>query len=154
MKESTNIVQVKRYANRKLYNTSSKSYITLDEIAGRIRSGEIVEVIDNETGKEITNQVLTQVIFEEGKKGITPIPSEVLHDLIRWGNQVIDQGVEQVVQGVDKLVQESISKWFPISNKNEMEQLEQKVAFLETLIEQLTTELQNTITNPTVEKIS
>lgn len=133
---------VKRYPNRKLYNTETKSYITLEDIAQAIRSGQDVEIIDNETGNEITHQILNQVIFEEGKKGFSPIPTQVLHEMIRWGNRVIDQGVEQVVQGVDKLVQDSIAKWLPVSHKSELEQLEQKVATLESLIEQLTTELE------------
>ena len=133
---------IKRYPNRKLYDTSVKVYITLDDIATLIKAQVEVEIVDNESGKDITHQVLTQIIFEEGKKGFSPIPSEVLHDMIRWGDRVLNQGVDQVVQGVDKLVQESINKWLPVSNKQEIEELENKVGLLEQLIEQLTTELE------------
>lgn len=134
---------IKRYPNRKLYDTLSKKYISLDDIAARIRLNEQVEIIDNETGAEITNQILTQIILEEGKKGNSPIPAEVLHDMIRWGNSVLERGVEQVKKGIDRLVQESLNKWIPKTNKKEIEQLEQKVEKLERLIEQLTTELEN-----------
>lgn len=134
---------IKRYPNRKLYDTLSKKYISLDDIAAWIRLNEQVEIIDNETGAELTNQILTQIIFEEGKKGNSPIPAEVLHDMIRWGNSVLDRGVEQVKKGVDRLVQESLNKWIPKTNKEEIEQLEQKVETLEHLIEQLTNELEN-----------
>ncbi len=134
---------IKRYPNRKLYDTLTKKYISLDDVAALIRLNEQVEIVDNESGAELTNQILTQIIFEEGKKGNSPIPAEVLHDMIRWGNSVLDRGVEQVKKGVDRLVQESLNKWIPKTNKEEIELLEQKVETLEHLIEQLTTELEN-----------
>lgn len=134
---------IKRYPNRKLYDTETKAYISLNDVADFIRQEFAVEVVDNETGKDLTNQVLTQVIFEEGKKGNSTIPSDVLHDMIRWGGRVIDQGVEQVVIGVDRLVQDSLSKWISPTKKEEIEQLQAKVNYLEELIEQLTNHIDN-----------
>ncbi|TNE71254.1 hypothetical protein EP331_09765 [bacterium] len=134
---------IKRYPNRKLYDTLTKKYVSLDDVAFLIRNNEQVQVMDNESGLEITNQILTQIIFEEGKKGNSAIPAEVLHDMIRWGNTVIDRGVDQVMKGVDKLVQDSLSKWIPRSNKEEIAQLEQKVQTLEHLIEQLSVDVEN-----------
>jgi len=133
---------IKRYANRKLYDTETKSYVSLDDVAEYIRQESAVEIIDNETGKDLTNQVLAQIIFEEGKKGNNTIPSDVLHEIIRWGSKVIDQGVDQVVQGVDRLVQDSLSRWISPSKHNEIEELEAKVKALETMIEELSEQIE------------
>jgi polyhydroxyalkanoate synthesis repressor PhaR len=134
---------IKRYSNRKLYDTETKSYISLNDIAEFIREELAVEILDNETGKDLTNQVLTQIIFEEGKKGNSTIPSDVLHEMIRWGGRVIDQGVEQVVNGVDRLVHDSLRKWISPAKSAEIEQLQQKVSYLESLIENLTQDIEN-----------
>lgn len=134
---------IKRYANRKLYDTATKSYVTLDDVAEYIRQESAVEIIDNETGKDLTNQVLAQIIFEEGKKGNNTIPSDVLHEMIRWGSTVIDQGVDQVVKGVDRLVQDSLSRWISPSKQQEIEELEVKVKALETMIEELSEQFEN-----------
>jgi polyhydroxyalkanoate synthesis repressor PhaR len=139
---------IKRYPNRKLYDTETKAYISLNDVADFIRQEFAIEVLDTETGKDLTNQVLTQVIFEEGKKGNSTIPSDVLHEMIRWGGRVIDQGVEQVVNGVDRLVQDSLSKWISPTKREEIEQLQAKVTYLEQLIEQLTEHIENQQTNP------
>jgi polyhydroxyalkanoate synthesis repressor PhaR len=134
---------IKRYENRKLYDTESKKYVTLPRLAEFIRDGEEIEVLDNVSGVDLTNQVLTQLIFEEGKKGKTPIPSEVLHDMIRLGGEVIDSGVDQMVKGVDRLVKDSIQKFLPVGNAQEIQQLEQKVSQLEDVIETLLNKLEN-----------
>lgn len=58
---------IKRYANRKLYDTSERHYITLKEVAGTVRKGEDVLVVDHVTNKDLTTQTLAQAIFEEEK---------------------------------------------------------------------------------------
>ena len=60
---------VKRYANRKLYDTERSCYVTLDDIAVMIRSGEEVTVVDNKSGEDLTSVTLAQIIFETEKKG-------------------------------------------------------------------------------------
>ena len=74
---------IKRYPNRKLYNTQTKKYITLDGIAELIRQGDEIQVIDNENGDDITALTLTQVIYEQEKKQSGFFPHTVLTDLIR-----------------------------------------------------------------------
>ena len=59
---------IKRYPNRKLYNTDTKTYITLDAIAALIRKGQSVQVVDNATGDDLTALTLSQIIFEQEKK--------------------------------------------------------------------------------------
>jgi polyhydroxyalkanoate synthesis repressor PhaR len=76
---------IKRYSNRKLYDTDAKQYITLDRIAELIRKGEEVHVIDNATGDDLTTITLTQIIFELEKKQSGFLPRSLLNDLIQAG---------------------------------------------------------------------
>ena len=75
-------VTIKKYANRRLYDTESSSYITLDKLAGMIRDGRDFEVVDAKTGDDITHQVLTQIIVEEEARGSTMLPVNFLRQLI------------------------------------------------------------------------
>lgn len=76
---------IKRYPNRKLYDTEAKQYITLDSIAELIRQGEDVQVVDNVTGEDLTAVTLTQIIFEQEKKRGSFLPRPVLASLIKTG---------------------------------------------------------------------
>lgn len=78
-------VLIKRYPNRKLYNTEAKRYITLDSIADLIRDGYDVEVRDHETGEDLTGVTLSQIIFEHEKKDGAYLPNLLLANLIRAG---------------------------------------------------------------------
>ena len=76
------IVIVKKYANRRLYNTETSSYITLDHLAGMIRAGRDFKVVDAKTDEDITHNVLTQIIMEEESRGETMLPVNFLRQLI------------------------------------------------------------------------
>ena len=128
---------IKRYENRKLYDTENRKYISLEEIAKLIREGTDVKVIDNVTNSDITNQTLTQVILEEGKKGRNPLSREMLHDVIRWSNNMIDDSIKQVREGLDHLMPESLSKIFNNKPNPEMSELKQRIASLEDAIKNL-----------------
>ena len=79
---------IKRYANRKLYDTESSSYVTLHEIAGFVREGEDVQIIDNNSKEDITNVTLAQIIYEEEKKGGSePRRGNSLKHFIQEGRQ-------------------------------------------------------------------
>jgi polyhydroxyalkanoate synthesis repressor PhaR len=80
---------IKRYANRKLYDTDAKKYITLDGIADLIRRGKEVRVVDHETGADITPQIQAQIIFEEEKRLRGGLPGAVLTGLIRTGSDTL-----------------------------------------------------------------
>ena len=95
---------IKRYESRKLYDTEESRYVSLDEIATWIRQGQEVRVQDNATNNDVTSQTLTQIILDEGRKGTSFIPSELLHDLVRLGERAVSTGMEQVQNGVDKLI--------------------------------------------------
>jgi polyhydroxyalkanoate synthesis repressor PhaR len=74
---------VKKYANRRLYNTAKSSYVTLDHLAQMVRDGQDFVVNDAKTGEDITRGVLAQIIFEEEAKGQTMLPANFLRQLIR-----------------------------------------------------------------------
>lgn len=77
-------VIIKKYANRRLYNTSTSSYVTLDHLADMVRAGTDFVVQDAKTGDEITRSVLTQIIFEEESKGVNLLPIRFLRQLIKF----------------------------------------------------------------------
>ena len=95
---------IKRYESRKLYDTEESRYVSLDEIAAWVRTGQEVRVVDNATNNDVTSQTLTQIILDEGRKGTSFIPSELLHDLVRFGERAVSTGMEQVQHGVDRLI--------------------------------------------------
>ncbi len=77
-------VVIKKYANRRLYHTGTSSYVTLEDLAELVRTGEDFVVYDAKTGEEITRSVLAQIIFEEeNKEGQNLLPISVLRQLIR-----------------------------------------------------------------------
>lgn len=77
---------IKRYQNRKLYDTHESSYVTLDEIAKMIKNGEDLRVIDNKTKNDITAATLTQLLYESEKKSKTQPSVELLKEIIRHGD--------------------------------------------------------------------
>ena len=77
---------IKRYQNRKLYDTHESSYVTLDEIAKMIKSGEDLRVIDNKTKNDITASTLTQLLYESEKKAKTQPSVDLLKEIIRHGD--------------------------------------------------------------------
>lgn len=107
---------VKRYANRKLYDTTTSRYVALDDIAALIRSGEEVEVTDNETGADLTAVTLAQIILEEERrrKSISALP--LLRELVRYGGDAlagVNRGIEalgEIRELAEKRVSELVSE--------------------------------------------
>jgi polyhydroxyalkanoate synthesis repressor PhaR len=81
--EDTKPLLIKRYASRRLYNTETSDYVTLDDIAGFIRSGREVQIIDLKSGDDLTRQYLLQIIAEHESRGENVLPVNVLNDLVR-----------------------------------------------------------------------
>ncbi|MBI1391256.1 MAG: polyhydroxyalkanoate synthesis repressor PhaR [Alphaproteobacteria bacterium] len=75
---------IKKYANRRLYNTGTSSYVTLDYLSEMVKNGEEFVVFDAKTGDDITRSVLTQIIFEEENKGQNLLPIQFLRKLIQY----------------------------------------------------------------------
>jgi polyhydroxyalkanoate synthesis repressor PhaR len=87
-KAASDKVTIKKYANRRLYDTESSAYITLDKLAAMIREGRDFEVIDAKSGEDITHQILTQIIVDEEARGTTMLPANFLRQLIgMYGGQ-------------------------------------------------------------------
>ncbi len=82
----TEVKIIKRYQNRKLYDTHESSYVTLDEIAKMIRNGEELRVIDNKTKNDITASTLTQLLYESERKSNTRPSVALLKEIIRNGD--------------------------------------------------------------------
>jgi len=84
------MVIIKRYSNRKLYNTNEKQYVTLERIAELIRNGEDIQVTDHETGEDLTAMTFAQIIFEQEKKGSGTVSQGVLARLIKAGGDTVE----------------------------------------------------------------
>jgi polyhydroxyalkanoate synthesis repressor PhaR len=85
MAKSTEPVTIKKYANRRLYNTGTSTYVTLEDLATMVKNGEDFVVYDAKTGEDITRSVLAQIIFEqENKEGQNLLPTAFLRQLIRF----------------------------------------------------------------------
>ena len=81
--DNTAKLLIKRYASRRLYNTETSDYVTLDDIAGFIRDGRDVQIIDLKSGDDLTRQYLLQIIAEHEGRGESVLPIGVLTDLVR-----------------------------------------------------------------------
>jgi polyhydroxyalkanoate synthesis repressor PhaR len=90
---------IKRYANRKLYDTQRSRYVTLDQIAGMIRAGEDVKIVDNTSKEDLTALTLTQILFEEEKKGGF-LPLAALRNIIQSGGESISSIATQAQEKV------------------------------------------------------
>ena len=89
MAKSSAKVTIKKYANRRLYDTESSTYITLDRLAQMVRDGREFEVVDARSGEDITRQVLTHIIVDEEARGATMLPINFLKHLIGlYGNSM------------------------------------------------------------------
>jgi len=89
MAKASGKVTIKKYANRRLYDTESSTYITLDRLAQMVREGREFEVVDAKSGEDITRHVLTQIIVDEESRGTTMLPINFLKQLIGlYGNSM------------------------------------------------------------------
>jgi polyhydroxyalkanoate synthesis repressor PhaR len=104
MAKSSGKVTIKKYANRRLYDTESSAYITLDRLAAMVREDREFEVVDAKTGEDITRQVLTQIIVdEEARGGATMLPVNFLKQLIGlYGNSMQGMVPEYLEAAMDE----------------------------------------------------
>src|SRR5689334_13793637 len=101
-------VAIKKYANRRLYNTGTSTYVTLEDLAGMVKAGEDFIVHDAKTGEDITRQVLAQIIFEqENKEGQSLLPITFLRQLIRFYGDSMQMLVPRYLEvSIDSLTRE------------------------------------------------
>ena len=103
---------IKRYANRKLYDTEHSRYVTLDQISEMIRNGDDVKIVDNKTKEDLTTVTLAQIIFEEEKKQRSFLPLNAMRNIIQSGGEWFAEAqrrVQSILPGRDKHKDESES---------------------------------------------
>jgi polyhydroxyalkanoate synthesis repressor PhaR len=132
---------IKRYGggSRKLYDTEESRYVSLDEIAEWVRAGQQLKVVDSKTGENVTAQTLAQAIYEGERRGVSLVPTELLHEVIRRGERAFQRSVEQFQDRVDQLVRAGVDRVKPLQEAREemaslrarLEQLERSLAALE-----------------------
>lgn len=94
----TSVVIIKKYANRRLYNTESSSYITLDDLAKMTRDGREFQVVDAKSGEDITHNVLTQIIMDEETNGTSMLPAGFLRQIISMYGDSMQAMVPQYLE--------------------------------------------------------
>ncbi len=108
MAKSEEPITIKKYANRRLYNTGTSTYVTLEDLATMVKNGEDFLVYDAKTGDDITRSVLAQIIFEqENKAGQNLLPTTFLRQLIRFYGDSMQMLVPRFLeQSIDNLTRE------------------------------------------------
>ncbi len=109
---------IKRYASRRLYNTETSDYVTLEDIAGFIRDGRDVQIVDLKSGDDLTRQYLLQIVAENESKGQSVLPINVLTDLVRSYTTQATSVVPQFLAASFEMFRDSQSKW--LENVNSM----------------------------------
>jgi polyhydroxyalkanoate synthesis repressor PhaR len=110
MAETEKPLLIKRYASRRLYNTETSDYVTLEDIAGFIRIGREVQIIDLKSGDDLTRQYLLQIVAEHESKGESVLPINVLTDLVRSYTTGIQSVVPQFLATSFDMLRDSQSK--------------------------------------------
>lgn len=109
---------LKRYGNRRLYDTARSTYVTLNQIGESIRHGSEVQVIDANTKEDVTAYVLTQIILERAKRKNALLPAWLLHVIIRYGENVLQDFFEKYLQQIiagylqfKKIADDQFTRW-------------------------------------------
>jgi polyhydroxyalkanoate synthesis repressor PhaR len=117
----TDMIVLKKYANRRLYDTQKSAYVTLGDVAEVIREGKTVKAFDAKTKVDVTGFVLTQIILEEAKNNNALLPVPLLHMIIRYGENVLHEFFENYLeQTIDVYVaykresDEQFKKWLEV----------------------------------------
>jgi len=114
--ESDKPLLIKRYASRRLYNTETSDYVTLEDIAGFIRDGREVTIIDLKSGDDLTRQYFLQIIAEHESRGENVLPINVLTDLVRSYTTHATSSVPQFLAASFEMFRDSQSKWVDTMN--------------------------------------
>jgi polyhydroxyalkanoate synthesis repressor PhaR len=110
MADTAKPLLIKRYASRRLYNTETSDYVTLEDIAGFIREGREVQIVDLKSGDDLTRQYLLQIVAEHESKGESVLPIDVLTDLVRSYTSGMQSVVPQFLASSFEMLRESQTK--------------------------------------------
>jgi len=89
---------IKKYSNRRLYNTDTSEYVTLQEVADLIREGADIEVVDAKSKEDVTALILTQILLEETRQNNFLLPVPLLHTIIKYGDNLLIEFFEHYLQ--------------------------------------------------------
>ena len=113
---------LKKYANRRVYDTEKSQYVSLNQVAEIIKQGRQVEVIDAKSKEDVTAYILTQIILDQARKNSFLLPSSLLHLIIQYGENVLAEFFEKYLQQTIKnylaykhTAGEQFSKWLDLS---------------------------------------
>jgi len=137
---------IKRYASRRLYNTETSDYVTLEDISGFIRDGREVQIVDLKTGDDLTRQYLLQIIAEHESRGENVLPVDVLNDLVRsymgGGATVVPQFLQasfEMLRDGQSKVMENVTALNPMAKMPGFELMQaQQEAFMKAMTGGLT----------------
>jgi len=93
-------VILKKYANRRLYDTEASTYVTLQEVADMIRQGRQIQVLEAKTKEDVTAFILTQIILEEARKQNALLPVPLLHLIIQFGDNLLGDFFDSYLQQI------------------------------------------------------
>jgi len=110
MAEDAKPLLIKRYASRRLYNTETSDYVTLEDIATFIRDGREVQIVDLKSGDDLTRQYLLQIVAEHESRGENVLPVDVLTDLVRSYTTQAQSVVPQFLAASFEMLREGQSK--------------------------------------------
>ncbi|UWR21453.1 polyhydroxyalkanoate synthesis repressor PhaR [Sulfitobacter sp. S190] len=141
MAETGKPLLIKRYASRRLYNTETSDYVTLEDISGFIRDGREVQIVDLKSGDDLTRQYLLQIIAEHESRGENVLPVDVLNDLVRsymtGGVSVVPEFLQQsfsMLRDGQAKVMENMSTMNPLSSMPGFEAMQaQQQAFMKAM---------------------
>lgn len=105
--------KIKKYANRKLYDTIDKQYISMEQLADLVRSGETVNIQDNQTGEDITVQILSQILAKDKRPNDSEMLSDILSEMLRRGGSTIADYARRYtsrLQGAVSVAEEEIER--------------------------------------------
>ena len=95
-------VVLKKYANRRLYDTEKRSFVSLSQVAELVKQGRELEISDDKTGEDVTAFILTQIVLEEAKKKTLLLPVSLLYLLIRYGDSVLSEFFDNYLEQILK----------------------------------------------------
>jgi polyhydroxyalkanoate synthesis repressor PhaR len=95
-------VVLKKYANRRLYDTEKRAFVSLAQIAELVKQGREIEISDDKTGEDVTAFILTQIVLEEAKKKTLLLPVSLLYLIIRYGDSVLSEFFDNYLEQVLK----------------------------------------------------
>ena len=144
---SEDTITIKRYSNRRLYDTHKSEYVNLENIAEMVRNGQRLQVIDTSTGNDVTNVVLTQIILNEQKDQKEGLPLELLFQLVRRSSSSYMDTMKELMsigpKAYEKTVEEMKSTLAPevrqepsTSTEDEISALKRRLAEVEAKLDQ------------------